>query len=132
MKKIIIKQTILSSLFLLLSGCSNDTLYTTGFGQEMNEEVSINDGTPRTGIQVYENRCKTCHDRNTQGAPMPDDEYEWNKRAAKGTDVLMEHIINGYQRTLMPARGGCLNCSDEELRNALNYILKRSGVKAEK
>lgn len=108
--------------------CAHETTTTTGFWQEMQEEVSVNDGPPRTGEQVYEYRCKSCHARNTQGAPMPGDEYEWRRRAAKGMSVLMEHTINGYQRTLMPARGGCLDCNEEELRNALVYMLEKSGI----
>ncbi|WP_349431834.1 c-type cytochrome [Methylomarinum sp. Ch1-1] len=116
------------ALLLSTAACSNNTNTTTGFWEEMRADVAVNNGPSRTGKQVYDYRCKSCHARNTQGAPMPGDEYEWRQRVQKGMDVLMEHTINGYQRTLMPARGGCLDCNDTELRNAVLYMLSKSGI----
>ena len=103
---------------------------TTGYAQERHRAPPAYEGPPRSGEQVYEYRCKSCHARTTQGAPLPDDSYEWSRRARQGMDVLMDHVIKGYQRGLMPARGGCLNCSDAELRAAVMYMLEESGVAA--
>ncbi len=110
---------------MLLAGCASDT--TTGFWQEMQDEVALNDGSQRSGEQVYQFRCQGCHGKNTQGAPMPGDTYEWGKRSAKGLEVLMAHTIDGYKQT-MPPRGGCRNCSDLELRRAMMYMLQQSEI----
>ena len=126
MKKVFLS-LFLYAFFLNASGCKNKNT-TTGFLEEMRADIEVNKGSPRSGKHIYDYRCKTCHDRNTQGAPMPGDEYEWQLRAAKGLDVLMEHTINGYQRTLMPAKGGCRDCNEVELRNAVIYMLKTSGI----
>lgn len=118
-------------LFVLIltaaSGCNNSKT-TTGFLEEMRANIAVNKGPDRSGEYIYNYRCKTCHDRNTQGAPMPGDEYEWQLRATKGFDLLMEHTINGYSRTLMPAKGGCRDCNETELRNTVIYMLQTSGI----
>ncbi|MDD5275544.1 MAG: c-type cytochrome [Methylovulum sp.] len=110
----------------LMSGCSSESK-TTGFWEEMQKEAPINTGPQRTGEQVYHYRCEACHGKNTQGAPMPGDQYEWGIRAQKGMDVLMDHSLNGFKQT-MPPRGGCLDCSDEELHSALMYMLNQDEI----
>jgi cytochrome c5 len=59
---------------------------------------------------------------------MPGDNYEWNRRYKKGFDMLIKHTIDGYNRGVMPKRGGCRNCSEKELENAIVYMLNKSGV----
>jgi len=113
----------------ILCGCTEvKNSKTTGFWQEMHTETPINTGKQRTGQQVYQSKCYECHDRNTQGAPMPNDKYEWNLRYQKGMNVLITHALNGYNQGLMPRRGGCKDCSDKELKNAILYMLKQSGI----
>jgi cytochrome c5 len=101
---------------------------TRGFIDEINRPPEPYKGPPRSGAQVYAYRCAGCHDRTTQGAPLPNDDVEWGLRARQGMDVLMKHVIEGYNEELMPPRGSCGNCTDEELKAALLYILKSSGI----
>ena len=90
-------------------------------------------GPPRTGAQVYAYRCAACHAKTTQGAPMPGDDVQWGMRyRQQGLKVLLSHTIDGYNNLLMPARGGCLNCSDAELKAALLFMLNESGIHPEK
>jgi len=105
---------------------------TTGFMQEMSE-VRVYKGPARTGKQVFEFRCNGCHGRNTQGAPMPDDKFEWSMRLKKkGLATLLKHSMEGFSNTLMPPKGGCRDCSQEEVYAAVYYMLDRSGTKFEK
>ena len=101
---------------------------TQGFRDEIHRPPEAWKGKPRTGEQVYEYRCKACHAKSTQGAPLPDDDLEWGRRAKQGVEVLVQHAIHGYKQLLMPPRGGCENCSDEEVRRAVMYMLQRSGA----
>ena len=101
---------------------------TVGFWQELHRPPEPYNGPPRSGEQVYEYRCKTCHGRSTQGAPMPGDRGRWAARASQGMDTLMQHAINGYQQELMPPRGTCYNCSDAELKAGILYMLGQSGI----
>ncbi|PKM13212.1 MAG: hypothetical protein CVV13_02210 [Gammaproteobacteria bacterium HGW-Gammaproteobacteria-3] len=111
----------LALMSISISACAPDNK-TTGFWQEMRQQVAINEGKQRTGEEVYQYRCRGCHGKNTQGAPMPGDRYEWQRRSRQGMVVLMEHTLKGYKQT-MPPRGGCPDCSDAELRRALDYML---------
>jgi cytochrome c5 len=111
----------------LIPGCAKQET-TTGFWQEMHTATAINTGSPRSGRQVYEYKCSACHDKNTQGAPMPGDNYEWSARYQKGLDVLINHTLDGFNQGLMPSRGGCKDCNEQELTNAIIYMLKTSGI----
>lgn len=103
---------------------------TQGYRDEINRPPEPHRGPPRSGEQVYAYHCAACHAKTTQGAPMPDDDIEWSRRARQGMDVLMAHTIDGYNQLLMPPRGGCGNCSDGELKAAVLFMLEESGVVA--
>ena len=102
---------------------------TQGYRDEINRPPEPWKGPPRTGEQVYAYRCAGCHAKTTQGAPMPNDTFEWSRRASQGMKVLMEHTIKGYKQELMPPRGGCENCSDAELKAEVMFFLEQSGVR---
>jgi cytochrome c5 len=77
------------------------------------------------GKAVYNNFCANCHAKNPLieiGAPILGDNKAWEKRKQQGYDTLLKHLMNGINS--MPARGGCFECSDEQIKAALNYILE--------
>lgn len=115
-------------LLLTLAGGVSAAEGTQGYRDEIYRKPEPHKGPPRTGEEIYAYRCAACHAKTTQGAPMPGDEIEWGLRARQGMKVLMQHTINGYKQLLMPPRGGCRNCSDEELKAAVIYMLKASGI----
>ena len=78
---------------------------------------------PRSGEQVYGTFCIACHATGAAGAPKTQNAAEWAPRIAKGMDVLTDHAINGFNA--MPARGSCMNCSDDEVIAAVQHIIKR-------
>ena len=45
-------------------------------------------------------------------------------RIAKGMEVLMDSTLNGIG--LMPPRGTCMNCSDDELRSVVQFLVDKS------
>lgn len=100
---------------------------TRGYADERNKPVEPYNGPTRSGQQVYTEACATCHNRTTQGAPLPDDDVQWGNRIKKGKDVLIRHVMEGYKE-LMPVKGGCRNCSDEEVLAAIDFILQSSGI----
>lgn len=105
---------------------------TTGFMQEMTE-VRVHNGPDRSGKEVYEFRCKGCHARNTQGAPMPDDKFEWQMRLRKkGLRRMLKNSMDGFNNYLMPPKGGCRNCNENEVYAAVYYMLQRSGINTDK
>jgi len=83
---------------------------------------------PRTGEQVYGAACVACHDTGAGGAPKTGVAADWADRIAQGADTMLQHAIAGFtgSKGMMPPRGTCMNCSDEEIRLAVEYIVSKS------
>jgi cytochrome c5 len=80
----------------------------------------------RSGEDVYNTACMVCHASGVAGAPILGDAAAWADRIAKGRDVLHDSGINGVAGTGMMAKGGCGNCSDEEVAAAVDYMIDGS------
>ncbi|EAS62547.1 cytochrome c5 family protein [Photobacterium angustum] len=76
---------------------------------------------PRSGEAVYNSFCASCHTPGVMGAPKKDDAGDWSARIAQGKDVLADHAINGFNA--MPAKGACMDCSDEEIIAAIDHMI---------
>ena len=81
---------------------------------------------PRSGEEVYNAACMACHTTGAGGAPMLGDVAAWADRIAKGTEVLYASGVDGVPGTGMIAKGGCMNCSDEEIHAAVDYMVAGS------
>ena len=81
-----------------------------------------------SGPQVYNSACLACHGAGIGGAPIPGDAEAWATRIAQGLDVLEDHAINGFQGSAgyMPAKGGRVDLSDEEVASAVEYMVSES------
>ena len=81
---------------------------------------------PRSGEAVYNAACMACHTTGAGGAPVLGDVAAWADRIAKGTDELYTSGVNGVAGTGMIARGGCMDCSDEEIHAAVDFMIAGS------
>ena len=81
---------------------------------------------PRSGEDVYNSACMACHSTGAAGAPKLGDAAAWAERIARGNDALYSSAINGVAGTGMMAKGGCMNCSDEETKAAVDYMVTGS------
>ncbi|MDB6095991.1 MAG: putative cytochrome c5 [Francisellaceae bacterium] len=72
----------------------------------------------------YEQTCHVCHETGISGAPKFGDKTAWQKRVADGMDVVLQRALKGYKA--MPAKGGCSNCSDDEIKKAIDYMIAHS------
>lgn len=79
---------------------------------------------PRSGQVVYESKCTTCHATGAAGAPKLGDAAAWASRADKGIETLYTHAIKGFNG--MPAKGLCFDCSDDEIKASVDYMLENS------
>lgn len=77
-----------------------------------------------TGEQVYNTACFACHGTGVGGAPKLGSAGDWSPRIAKGTATLNKHAIEGFQGTsgVMPAKGGRVDLSDEEIIAAVKFL----------
>lgn len=85
--------------------------------------------TALSGPQVYNSACLACHGAGIGGAPKLGDVPAWTQRVAQGVDVLKDHAINGYtgEAGYMPAKGGRVDLSDEEVAAAVDYMIGEAG-----
>ena len=84
--------------------------------------ASAGGGEPRSGEQVYSTKCFTCHATGAAGAPKFGDAAAWKPRIdAHGIDGLYDHALNGFNG--MPAKGLCMDCSEEEIHAAVDHIV---------
>ncbi|AOS96545.1 Cytochrome c5 [Microbulbifer aggregans] len=81
-------------------------------------------GGTRSGEDVYNGSCQTCHAAGVAGAPKLGDAAAWSPRIAQGMETLYTHAINGFNA--MPAKGLCADCSDEEIQAAVDYMAENS------
>ncbi|TQV70807.1 cytochrome c5 family protein [Exilibacterium tricleocarpae] len=79
---------------------------------------------PRSGAQVYDTSCTTCHAVGVSGAPKLGAPEDWTARLDKGLDTLYANAINGINA--MPAKGLCMDCSDDEIKASVDYMLENS------
>lgn len=85
--------------------------------------------TVMTGPQVYNAACIVCHQPGaTTGAPTIGDTAAWAPRIAQGKDTLYMHALQGFQGTkgFMPPKGGRVDLSDAEIKDAVDYITGES------
>lgn len=82
----------------------------------------------RTGAEVVDYLCASCHTAGVGGAPKLDDAADWGTRYAQGMDALMVVGINGKEGTTMMPRGGDSALSDDDIWNSIVAMLKQAGV----
>lgn len=86
--------------------------------------------TTMTGPQVYNSACNVCHaSPGVGGAPVFGDAEAWSARIDKGFDTLTMHAIDGFQGDagFMPAKGGRTELSDNEVIDAVRYMVEEAG-----
>lgn len=91
--------------------------------------VRISDPTDiaaaKSGQQVFENQCTTCHATGALGAPKFGDTAAWAPRIAKGYDALLASATKGKGN--MPAQSGG-DFSDFEIGRAVVYMANKGGA----
>lgn len=78
-------------------------------------------GKGGAGLAIYETYCSGCHTAGAGGAPKYGDVSSW-------TPILKPGIVNVYAHAIkgiggMPAKGTCLSCSDDDIKQAVNYMV---------
>jgi cytochrome c5 len=76
----------------------------------------------KSGEEVYNSTCATCHATGVAGAPRFGNQADWAARVKLGKDALRASAIKG--KGAMPPRGGNDKLSESEVRNAVDHMLK--------
>lgn len=80
------------------------------------------------GEAVYKQSCFACHGTGVAGAPKIGNKGAWAPRIEKGMDTLVKHAIHGFQGSsgVMPPKGGRSDLSDEQVADAVAYMVSES------
>lgn len=89
--------------------------------------MPIAHGAERSGENIVNEVCATCHMTGGKGAPVIGDKDKWAKRSAQGLTVLSQHALEGIRN--MPAHGGNAGLSRFDLERAITYMVNQSGGK---
>ena len=87
--------------------------------------VQAAQGADRSGKEVVDKVCSTCHATGANGAPKIGDQTAWKKRSERGLADLTANAIKGIRK--MPAHGGNQNVSDLEIERAITFMVNQSG-----
>lgn len=84
------------------------------------------------GEVVYNKACIACHMTGVAGSPALTDKVRWDEIAAKGMKTLTEDALHGYtgKYGVMPEKGTCMDCTEQDLYDAISFMLGKAGVTA--
>ena len=80
---------------------------------------------PMDGYEVYSRFCVICHKSGMNGAPKYGDKQSWAPRIAQGKETMYNAAIHGLRA--MPAKGGIAGLYDQEVKDAVDYMVNGSG-----
>lgn len=78
----------------------------------------------RSGDEIFNTYCITCHTSGVAGAPIFGDKADWQRHIEKGMPTLLRNSISGINA--MPPKGLCFDCSRQEIQDAIEYIINNS------
>jgi len=82
----------------------------------------------RSGEDIVNALCKNCHMAPVAASvksPELGNKEQWAPRIAKGMDAMYDVAINGSKvNPAMPPRGTCTDCSDADLKAAVDHMVK--------
>lgn len=82
---------------------------------------------PQAGKKIFAEYCSVCHSPHPEiplHAPRVGYKKDWIKFKNMSFDNLFKLAMLGYGA--MPARGGCFECTDEQLKQAIRYLLSKN------
>jgi len=99
-----------------------------GYGsgaEDVVEETKVAKGH-ELGQKIYDGTCRLCHGTGLAGAPKIEDTLTWEHRLKQGLSKVHKHAINGFsgQSGVMPPKGGNMELTDDEVKAAVDFMLK--------
>ena len=84
------------------------------------------DESASMGKKIYQNACADCHEGGfwgwLSGAPSIKDASQWEPYLEKDMEKIIQAAIQGTDGGMDP-KGDCDECTDEEIRKAVEYML---------
>ena len=86
------------------------------------EQTVASSGGARSVEEIYNSGCAACHNSGAAGAPKYRIAADWESRLSAGLETVYANAING--KGGMPPRGLCPTCSDDEIKEAVDYMIE--------
>ena len=90
-------------------------------------ESSKSEVLVKSGEEIYQAICQSCHSIGLAGAPKFADKEAWASRLSKGTETLYSNAINGINA--MPAKGGAISTPDNDIKNNIWFSINLEDLK---
>ena len=112
---------LLICLMISYNGCTKKEVVNI---YESEEYKTLTKKDFNNGEAIWAVACFRCHIYGTNGAVLLDEKEYWDATASKGIDELFESVWEGKQGEygVMPAKGFCNLCSEDEIRKSVFYI----------
>jgi cytochrome c5 len=111
-------------IFVFTFSCKEKTNQTaTPTQTEIEKNLSPEEFIPSDPklAEKYKRSCFMCHSNSDAGAPIVKATGMWKERIdQRGLEGLLKNTIEGYNA--MPAKGQCLDCTDEELAELIKFM----------
>ena len=104
-----LKPTLLILVLILCAACS--------------EREAVKPAEPTVGEVIFNKNCKVCHAQGLNGAPILGNQAMWAERKKQSLEVLVQHASEGFG--LMPAKGGNTDLTQEQITQAIEYMLSK-------
>ncbi len=135
MKKILAVTSLIIFSVALIVNCGGDGKKAVDKAKETVKQEVKKEATHvadlENGKKVYDKVCVACHMTGVAGAAALNDKARWEENAKLGMEKLVSIAIKGNPKGkygVMPARGTCNDCSDDDLADAVAYMVKEAGV----
>ena len=83
--------------------------------------VEIVETAERLGEEIYNSKCAGCHTSGVMGSPKFASLEDWAPRIDLGLEKLTLSAIAG--KGGMPAKGTCMDCTDNDIKITVQYML---------
>ncbi len=87
-------------------------------------EAPAASASARSGEEIYGAVCMACHSTGAAGAPKIGDNAAWAPRIDQGLEIVFQNALNGFNA--MPPKGTCSDCSDDEIKATVDYMVSKS------
>jgi cytochrome c5 len=84
-------------------------------------DVNLDSGLERPGEVIYTMICASCHSAGQGHVPQRSDTAYWQERLNQAGAALYQNTWVGINA--MPPKGLCENCTETEIRAAVDYLL---------
>ena len=83
-----------------------------------------------SGETTFRTSCYICHKNSVGEVIMLTDKSRWIENSDKNLEVFVQHVHDGYTGDYgtMPPKGACMDCSKDDLRNTIIYMMTETGV----